>query len=136
MPNNDHRERNITKTICLRLPIALADRLDRIAHAGDEATASVAKRILISQLNEMHAADQLPVVVTPRRRQVRIPDPDIAAVGSLSGAIGRLTGATVQLSKSVREQGADNSEIEGALIAIRTASAKILVLHQRLEAAA
>lgn len=112
----------------------MADRLERIAIAGDEATASTAKRILMGELNLMDGADELLVpTVTPRRRPRRIPNEDAAIIGRLVGQLGRLTGGIVQLSKSVRESGGSNSNVEAALACIRMAAARVLELHRKVD---
>ncbi|MFG1477556.1 hypothetical protein V5F53_02695 [Xanthobacter sp. V4C-4] len=131
---DENQYENISRTIYLRLPIELARRLHRTAQANDEASASLAKRIVIRELNAMTQADHLPPVVTPRRPPRQIINEDAALIGTLASSIGRLTGATIQLAKSVREAGADNVPIERALSAIRAAAAKILELHDKLKA--
>lgn len=46
-----------------------------------------------------------PLPPSPIRRPVRIPSDDVAAVARLIGEVGKLTGATIQLARSLRETG-------------------------------
>ncbi|WP_157038835.1 hypothetical protein [Rhodopseudomonas palustris] len=78
-----------------------------------------------------------PLPPSPRRRPVRIPSDDVAAVSRLTGEVGRLTGATIQLARSLRETGCapEHETTETILRDLRATQADLVSVVDRLRAA-
>lgn len=74
---------------------------------------------------------------SPPRRRVAIPDTDVAAVARLVGEVGKLTGATVQLAKSLRETDRvpEHQSVEFILRDLRTTQTNLVRIVDRLRAA-
>lgn len=71
------------------------------------------------------------------RRPIRIPSNDVAAVARLTGAVGLLTGATIQLARSLRETGhaPEHATTETILHDLRATQADFVKIVDRLRAA-
>jgi hypothetical protein len=71
------------------------------------------------------------------RRPVVIPEADVAAVARLIGEVGKLTGATVQLAKVLRETGyaPGHQSAESILRDLRTTQTSLVRIVDRLRAA-
>ena len=74
---------------------------------------------------------------SPRRR-VAVPDADVVAVARLVGEVGKLTGATVQLTKVLREAGRvlEHQSAESILRDLRTTQTSLVRIVDRLRAVA
>ncbi|WP_114360516.1 MULTISPECIES: hypothetical protein [Rhodopseudomonas] len=78
-----------------------------------------------------------PLPPSPPRRRPRAPDDDVAAVAKLTGSVGQLTGATIQLARSLREGGhaPDHDVVETILHDLRATQAGLVKIVDRLRAA-
>ena len=78
-----------------------------------------------------------PLPPSPIRRPVRIPSDDVAAVARLTGEVGKLTGATIQLARSLREAGrvSEHAAVETILRDLRSTQCCYVDIVGRLLAA-
>jgi len=74
---------------------------------------------------------------SPPRRRVAVPDTDVAAVARLVGEVGRMTGATIQLSKALRETDRvpEHQSTEAVLRDLRATQTNLVRIVDRLRAA-
>jgi hypothetical protein len=119
-------------------------RADRSTRAAVEAAAKAANTTLSGWLREsarMRLPDggaSLPPLSSSRpRRPIRIPPEDVAAVARLTGHAGKLTGATIQLARCLRETGRilENETTEAVLRDLRSTQADLVNIVDRLRAA-
>ena len=71
------------------------------------------------------------------RRRARVPDDDVATIARLTGSVGQLTGATIQLARSLRETGCapEHETTETILRDLRATQADLVSVVDRLRAA-
>jgi hypothetical protein len=121
--------------LTLRLPSDVGAALTAAAAAADVSVSGFARAAITKALPKGAALPPLPP--SPPRRRVVIPDADIAAVARLVGEVGRLTGATVQVAKALRELGRvpGHATAESVLRDIRTTQADLVRIVDRLKAA-
>jgi hypothetical protein len=121
--------------ITQRLPIPVGISLEA---AAKEASLSVSRFVLNAIIAALPAGIvSNPLPPSPPRRPLVVPPDDIAAISSLGGHIGRLTGATVQLSRACREEDhfPEHDAFEAEIRDLRAAKAEIVALVGRLRAA-
>ncbi|WBU27750.1 hypothetical protein OOZ54_13860 [Rhodopseudomonas palustris] len=78
-----------------------------------------------------------PLPPSPRRRAVHIPSEAAAAVARLTGSVGQLTGATIQLARSLRETDCapEHGTTETILRDLRKTQAELVKIVDGLRAA-
>ena len=121
----------------------LAFRADPKTGAAIEAAAKADDISLSGWLREaarmrLPDAAMLPALPPSRpRRPVVIPDADVAAVARLVGEVGKLTGATVQFAKTLRETGyaPEHQFTESILHDLRTTQTNLVRIVDHLRAA-
>lgn len=123
------------KFLTLRLPNGIGAALAAAAIEAETSVSGFARNAIVKALPEGAALPALPL--SPPRRRVVIPDADIAAVSRLVGEVGRLTGATVQITKALREIGRvpRHATAESVLRDIRATQADLVRIVDRLRAA-
>jgi hypothetical protein len=121
--------------ITQRLPIPVGVALEA---AAIEENSSVSRFVLNAIIAALPAGIvSMPLPPSPPRRPMVVPPDDIAAISSLGGHLGRLTGATVQLSRACREGARlpEHDAFEAEICDLRSAKAEIVALVGRLRAA-
>jgi len=121
--------------LSVRLDPATSAALSAAAIEAETSVSGFARSAIVKALPNGAALPALPP--SPPRRRVVIPDADIAAVARLVGEVGRLTGATVQVAKALRELGRvpGHATAESVLRDIRATQADLVRLVDRLNAA-
>jgi len=106
--------------------------IERAAKAADVSISGWIRRVLCAALPESASLPPLPA--SPRRGKVVIPNPDIAAVADLVAGGAKLTGATIQLAKALREAGHSDGhrEMEAVIRSHRAAQADLVRVVERL----
>lgn len=118
-----------------------ADPATRVAVASAAANAGSTLSGWLREAARMRLPDggaSLPPLPPSRpRRPIRIPSNDVAAVARLTGAVGLLTGATIQLARSLRETGhaPEHATTETILHDLRATQADFVKIVDRLRAA-
>jgi hypothetical protein len=122
----------------------LAFRADPITGAAIRAAAEASGASLSGWLRES-ARLRLPEVTTlpalppsPRRRPVHVPDATAAAVARLAGDVAKMTGATIQFAKALREVGCvpEHEAAESILRNLRVTQSHLVRIVDRLRAGA
>lgn len=90
--------RRLSHQVNIGLTSHEAEHVDAAAHAAGVSRAAFARRHLLAAVGQ---AD----MTRAHRGGTRVPPEDVVAVAALSGDVRRATGATVQLSKALREAG-------------------------------
>lgn len=85
----------------VRLDPTTSAALTVAAASAETSVSGFARAAIIKGLPD--AATLPPVPPSPPRRRTHIPDADVAAVARLVGEVGKLTGATVQFARALRE---------------------------------
>lgn len=121
--------------LSVRLDPAISAALAAAAQASETSVSGFARAAITKALPESTALPALPPSL-PRRR-ADIPEADVAAVSRLVGEVGRLTGATVQVAKTLRELGhvPGHATAESVLRDIRATQADLVGVVNRLRAA-
>jgi hypothetical protein len=121
--------------LSVRLNPAISAALATAAQASETSVSGFARAAITKALPESAALPVLPP--SPPRRRVVIPEADVATVARLVGEVGRLTGATVQVSKALRELGRvpGHATAESVLRDIRNTQADLVRIVDRLRAA-
>jgi hypothetical protein len=121
--------------ITQRLPVEVGRAIEAAASAADVSVARFVLNAIVAALPE--GLDLKPLPPSPPRRPIIIPRDDIAAVSSFGGHLGRLTGATIQMSRVCRETGrlSEHESIEGEIRDLRAAKAEVVAIVGRLLAA-
>ena len=120
--------------ITQRSPAEIGWRLE-LAAATVVFVACFVLNAIISALPEGIASKPLPP--SPPRKPMVVPREDIAAASSFGAYVGRLTGATVQLSKACRESGRllEHDALEIEIRDLRAVKAEIVAIVGRLRVA-
>lgn len=124
--------------LTLRLPPVIGTALAAAARASGVSVSGYARSAIVAVLPDAATLPPLPPSPSPPpRRPAIIPDADVAAIARFGGHLGRLTGATVQLSKACRETGRiwEHDSLESEIWDLRAAKVDIVALIQRLRAA-
>jgi len=123
------------KFLTLRLPDDIGAALAAAAKTSDVSVSGFARSAIVAALPDKESLPPLPPSPPPRPSVV--PAEDLAVIASLGGQVGRLTGATVQLSKASRENGRlpEHDVLESIIRDLRTAKAEIVAIVHRLRAA-
>uniref|UniRef100_A0A9E7ZLL7 Uncharacterized protein n=1 Tax=Bosea sp. NBC_00436 TaxID=2969620 RepID=A0A9E7ZLL7_9HYPH len=125
------QNKNIPRSVYIRLPPQLAVALDAAASEADLSRAGWVRRELARALPEGSELVSLPP--SPPRRPAVIPPADLAEVSRLSAAIARTGGAVVQLCKHLRETGhVAHADAEAVLADLRSAQVEVACLVQRI----
>jgi hypothetical protein len=121
--------------LSIRLSPTIAAVLTAAAAAAETSVSGFVRAAITKALPEGTALPILPP--SPPRRRRHIPDADVAAVARLVGEVGLLTGATVQITKALREIGhaPGYAMAESVLRDIRAAQADLVRIVDRLRAA-
>lgn len=125
----------MSSILSVRLDPAISAALAAAAQASETSVSGFARAAITKALPEGAALPALPP--SPPRRRVAIPEADLAAVARLVGEVGRLTGATVQVAKALREIGRvpGHTTAESVLRDIRNTQADLVRIVDRLRAA-
>jgi hypothetical protein len=125
----------VSSILSVRLDPATSAALAAAAASSETSVSGFARNAITKALPEGAALPALPPS-TPRRRVV-IPEADVAAVSRLVGEVGRLTGATVQVAKALREIGRvpGHATVESVLRDIRATQTDLVRIVDRLRAA-
>jgi len=117
-----------------RLPVEVGRALEAAAINANTSVSRFVLNSIVAALPEGSVLKPLPP--SPPRRPLIIPPDDIAAISVFGGHLGRLTGATVQLSKACREGGClpEHNALETEIRDLRAAKADIVALVGRLRA--
>ncbi|UYO41958.1 hypothetical protein KQX62_11970 [Rhodopseudomonas palustris] len=123
------------RTLFFRTDLASADAYMVAAKAGGTTLSGWLREAARMRLPD-GGTSLPPLPRSPRRRPVRIPSDDVVAVSGLTGEVGRLTGATIQLARSLREIGhaSEHETIETILRDLRAAQADLVRIGDRLRA--
>jgi hypothetical protein len=130
------RSRFAMKTfLTLRLPPAIGAALAAAAKASDVSISGFARSAIVAAL--LDSAGLPPLRPSPPPRPAIAPAEDLAAIASLGGQVGRLTGATVQLARTLREAGhaPEHSATESIIRDLRAAKAEIVAIVNLLRTA-
>jgi hypothetical protein len=121
--------------LSIRLDPAISAALAAAAASSETSVSGFSRNAITKALPEGAALPALPP--SPPRRRVVIPEADVAAVSRLVGEVGRLTGATVQVAKALREIGrvSEHATAESVLRDIRATQADLVRIVERLRAA-
>lgn len=121
--------------ITQRLPPEIGRALETAAAMAEVSVARYVLNAIIAALPD--GVLQQPLRPSPPSRPTIVPADDIAAIARFGGYLGRLTGATVQLSKAVRETGQlpEHDALESEIRDLRSAKADLVDLVNRLRAA-
>lgn len=121
--------------LSVRLDLATSAALTAAAVAADVSVSGFARAAIMRSLPDGATLPALPP--SPARRRPRVPDDDVAAVARLTGEVGRLTGATIQLARSLREGGRapEHETTESILRDLRTTQSDLVHIVDRLRAA-
>ena len=125
----------MSSILSVRLDPAISAALTAAAASEETSVSGFARNAIVKALPEGAALPALPL--SPPRRRVVIPEVDLAAVSRLVGEVGRLTGATVQVAKALRELGRvpRHATAESVLRDIRATQADLVGIVDRLRAA-
>lgn len=121
--------------ITQRLPLEVGRALEAAATVADISVARFVLNAIVAALPER--PDLKPLRPSPPRRPAVVPAHDIAALSAFGAHLGRLTGATVQLSKACREGGhlSGHDALEIEIRDLRAAKAEIVAIVGRLRLA-
>lgn len=124
-------KRAMSSAVLVRLPAELAAAVEARARATDLTAAAWLRALAV-------AAAGAPVEDARPSRPPEPPSPDVAELGRLTGAVGKATGAAVQLAKAAREAGAAafHGEAEAVLAEYRVLAADLTRATNRARAAA
>lgn len=123
------------RAVHVRLPEHLAVALDAAASAEGISPTGWA-RVAIVRALPTHS-DIGPLSPSPRRRPVVVPPEDVATLARLIGEVGRATGATIQLSRSLREiKHTAHGDAEDVLRDLRITQAQLVEIAATLRRAA
>jgi len=116
------------RAVHVRLPEGLAAALDAAATAEGISPTGWVRAALVRTLPACSDVGSLPP--SPRRRPVVIPPEDLAVIARLIGEVGRATGATIQLARSLREAGdmKAHAEVEPVLTGLRSVQADLVAV--------
>lgn len=116
------------RAVHVRLPVGLATALDAAATAEDVSPTGWVRAALVRALPAPSEVGSLPF--SPRRRPAVVPPEDLAIIARLIGEVGRATGATIQLARSLREAGSmeAHAEAEAVLKALRSAQTELVTV--------
>ena len=125
----------MSSILSVRLDPATSAALTAAATSAEKSVSGYVRDVIAKSLP--NAATLPPLPQSPPRRRVVIPDANVAAVARLVGEVGRLTGATVQLAKALREIGhaPGHATAESVLRDIRATQADLVRVVDRLRAA-
>lgn len=114
------------RAVHVRLPIGLADALDAAATAEGISPTGWVRAALVRALPGCSDVGSLPP--SARRRPAIAPPEDLAIIARLIGEVGRATGATIQLARSLREAGSmeAHAEAEAVLKGLRSAQSDLV----------
>lgn len=123
-------------TLFFRTDLASADAFKAAAKAAGTTVSGWLREAARMRLPD-GGASLPPLPPSPRRRTVRIPSDDVAAVSRLTRSVGQLVGATVQLARSLRETGCtqEHGTTETILRDLRAMQADLVKIGDRLRAA-
>lgn len=109
--------------------------LTAAAASAETSVSGYVRDVITKALPNSAAPPALPP--SPPRRRRHIPEADVAAVARLIGEVARLTGATVQVAKALRELGRvpGHATAESVLRDIRATQADLVGIVDRLRAA-
>jgi hypothetical protein len=121
--------------LTLRLPPAIGAALTAAAASAQTSVSGFARSAIVAALPDN--ASLLPLPPSPPPRPTVVPAEDLAAIARFGGHLGRLTGATVQLSKALRESGQlpEHDALELEIRELRSTKAKVVAIVNRLRAA-
>ncbi len=121
-------------SVYVRLRSDIAAALQAAAIAADVSAAGWARAAIVAALPTRSDIGSLPR--SPRRRPTTIPAEDVAEVSRLVGAIGRATGALIQLTKALREHGhgVAHGDAEMALADLRSVQSDLVTIATRMRA--
>lgn len=122
----------------------LAFRADPKTGAAIRAAAEASDTSLSAWLREAarlrlpEAATLPPLPPSPRRRSVYVADADVAAAARLAGELAKMTGATIQFAKALREIGRvpEHESAESILRGLRVTQLDLVRVVNRLRAGA
>lgn len=126
----------MSSILSVRLDPAISAALTAAAASEETSVSGFARNAIVKALPNSAALPALPPS-PPRRRRRHIPEADVAAVARLIGEVARLTGATVQVAKALRELGRvpGHATAESVLRDIRATQADLVGIVDRLRAA-
>ena len=118
-----------------RLPAEVGRALEGAAVAAGVSVSRIVLNAIVSALPER--LDLAPFPPSLPRKPMVVPREDIAAISAFGANLGRLTGATIQLSKACREGGRlpEHDVLEIEIHDLRTAKAEIVAIVERLRVA-
>ena len=125
----------MSSILSVRMDPATSAALSTAATSAEKSVSGYVRAIIAKALPDAATLPALPP--SPPRRRVVIPDADVAAVARLVGEVGRLTGATVQVAKALREIGSvrGHATAESVLRDIRATQDDLVRIVDRLRAA-
>ena len=128
MGQSGSARRVLEEAVLVRLSRATAAAVGAAAEAAGLSRAAWLRRLAVE------AAGLPPGEARPSRPAATLARADLAAVARLIGAVGKATGATIQLARQLREGGAAglHAEAEAMLGELRTAAAQLRRLSDRL----
>jgi hypothetical protein len=120
------------RAVHVRLSVGLADALDAAATAEGISPTGWVRAALVRALPGYSDVGSLPP--SARRRPAVVPPEDLAVIARLVGEVGRATGATIQLARSLREAGSmeAHAEAEAVLKGLRSAQADLVTVVSTL----
>lgn len=116
------------RAVHVRLPEGLAAALDAAATAEGISPTGWVRAALVRALPISSEVGSLPP--SARRRPAVVPPEDLAVIARLIGEVGRATGATIQLARSLREVGSTeaHAEAEAVLTRLRSIQADLVAI--------
>lgn len=116
------------RAVHVRLPEGLAAALDAAATAEGISPTGWVRAALVRALPISSEVGSLPP--SARRRPAVVPPEDLAVIARLIGEVGRATGATIQLARSLREAGSmeAHAEAEAVLKGLRSSQADLVTV--------
>jgi hypothetical protein len=120
------------RAVHVRLPEGLAAALDAAASAQGISPTGWVRAALVRAFPGCSDVGSLPP--SARRRPAVVPPEDLAVIARLTGEVGRATGATIQLARSLREVGSmeAHAEAEAVLKGLRSAQADLVAVVSEL----
>jgi hypothetical protein len=121
--------------LSVRLDPATSQALTAAATVAETSISGFVRAAIMKALPEARTLPALPP--SPPRRHVIVPDADVAIVANLAGEVARMTGATIQFAKTLREGGraAEHESAESVLRGHRATQAALVAMIDRLKAA-
>ena len=122
------RARRLNRQINFSVGESEAATIDRAARIAGTSRAALARRHVLSAMG-------IPDSVNPKRYR-SLASPDLKAVATLVAELGRVSGATIQLAKNLRQSGQPtlHAQAELVLIDLRRTSALATQLIEHLGA--